>query len=139
MFNWDRMFSFEGGTGPYLQYAHARLASIERKNPHLLPLPPSSEIATHVLAQYPHAREIVFLLGTYPDVVKVAMKTQEPSGVVTYAFKLAHAISSARDSVVVKGEEDLNKARAKLYLYNCAKEVLASSMRLLTIRPLERI
>lgn len=133
------MLSFEGDTGPYLQYAHARLASIGRKNPHLLPLPPTSQISTHTLAQYPHAREIVFLLGTYPDVIKVAMKTQEPSGVVTYAFKLAHVISSAWDSVIVKGEEDLDKARAKLYLYSCAKEVLAASMRLLTIRPLDRI
>ncbi|PPQ88395.1 hypothetical protein CVT25_011274 [Psilocybe cyanescens] len=138
-FNWNRMLSFEGDTGPYLQYAHARLASIGRKNPHLLPLPPTSQISTHTLAQYPHAREIVFLLGTYPDVIKVAMKTQEPSGVVTYAFKLAHVISSAWDSVIVKGEEDLDKARAKLYLYSCAKEVLAASMRLLTIRPLDRI
>src|ERR1044071_8826531 len=31
VFDWDRMLAFEGNTGPYLQYAHARLASIERK------------------------------------------------------------------------------------------------------------
>ena len=133
------MKSFEGDTGPYLQYAHVRLASIGRKNPHLLPLPPSSQIATDTLAEYPHAREIAFLLGTYPDVVKVALKTHEPSGVVTFAFRLAHAISSAWDTVVVKGEEDLEKARAKMYLYECAREVLAASMRLLSIRPLERM
>ncbi|KAF8898168.1 hypothetical protein CPB84DRAFT_1781072 [Gymnopilus junonius] len=138
-FNWDRMKSFEGDTGPYLQYAHVRLASIGRKNPHLLPLPPASQIATDTLAQYPHARDIAFLLGTYPDVVKVALKTHEPSGVVTFAFRLAHAISSAWDTVVVKGEEDLEKARAKMYLYECAREVLAAAMRLLSIRPLERM
>ncbi|KAF9477841.1 arginyl-tRNA synthetase [Pholiota conissans] len=138
-FNWDRMKSFEGDTGPYLQYAHVRLASIGRKNPHLLPLPPASEIDTASLAQYSHARDIAFLLGTYPDVVKVALKTHEPSGVVTFAFRLAHAISSAWDSVIVKGEEDLEKARAKMFLYECAREVLAASMRLLSIRPLERM
>uniref|UniRef100_A0A8H8CJY8 arginine--tRNA ligase n=3 Tax=Psilocybe cubensis TaxID=181762 RepID=A0A8H8CJY8_PSICU len=138
-FNWDRMKSFEGDTGPYLQYAHVRLASIARKNPTLTPLPPSSEIQTELLAQYAHARDIAFLLGTYPDVVKVAMKTQEPSGVVTFAFRLAHAISSAWDSVIVKGEEDLEKARAKLYLYECAREVLGAAMRLLSLRPLERM
>jgi len=138
-FNWDRMLSFEGDTGPYLQYAHARLASIGRKNPHLLPLPPVSQIATHILAEYSHAREIVFLLGSYPDVVKVALKTHEPSGVVTYAFRLAHAISAAWDNVIVKGEEDLEKARAKMYLYECTREVLAAGMRLLSIRPLERM
>jgi arginyl-tRNA synthetase len=133
------MLSFEGDTGPYLQYAHTRLASIGRKNLHLLPLPPASEISTHTLAQYPRAREIAFILGTYPDVLDVALKTHEPSGVVTFAFRLAHAISAALESVVVKGEADLEKARAKMYLYECAREVLAAAMRLLSIRPLERM
>jgi len=133
------MLSFEGDTGPYLQYAHARLVSMGRKNAHLLPLPPSSQIATHTLAQYPHARNIAFLLGTYPDVVKVALQMHEPSGVVTYAFRLAHAISAAWDNVIVMGEEDMEKARAKMFLYDCAREVLAAAMRLLSLRPLERM
>ena len=133
------MLSFEGDTGPYLQYTHTRLASIGRKNPHLLPLPPASEISTHTLAQYPRAREIAFILGTYPDVLDVALKMHEPSGVVTFAFRLAHAISAALELVVVKGEADLEKARAKMHLYECAREVLAAAMRLLSIRPLERM
>jgi len=133
------MKSFEGDTGPYLQYAHVRLASIGRKNPHLVPLPQRSQIETDTLTAYPHARDIAFLLGTYPDVVNVALKTHEPSGVVTFAFRLAHAISRAWEEVIVKGEEDLGKARAKMYLYECARDVLASAMRLLSIRPLERM
>ena len=138
-FNWDRMKSFEGDTGPYLQYAHVRLASIGRKNPHLLPLPAPRDLDTARLAQYAHAREIAFLLGTYPDVVRVALRTHEPSGVVTFAFRLAHAISSAWDVVIVKGETDLETARAKMFLYECARDVLAAAMRLLSIRPLERM
>lgn len=138
-FNWDRMKSFEGDTGPYLQYAHVRLASIGRKNPHLIPLPPPSQIDTTSLSSYSQAREIAFLLGTYPDVVKVALKTHEPSGVVTFAFRLAHAISSAWDVVIVKGEEDLEKARAKMFLYECARDVLGSALRWLSIKPLERM
>ena len=51
-----------------------------RKNAQLLPLPPSSQIATHTLAQYPHARNIAFLLGTYPDVVKIALQMQPRGG-----------------------------------------------------------
>ncbi|KDQ54337.1 hypothetical protein JAAARDRAFT_38498 [Jaapia argillacea MUCL 33604] len=137
-FNWDRMKSFEGDTGPYLQYAHVRLSSISRKNPSLLPLPPPSLISTSLLTE-PQAREIVFLLGTYPDVVKTALKTHEPSGVVTFAFKLAHAISSAWDVVLVKGEEDEEKAKARLWMYLCARDVLGAAMRLLSIRPLERM
>ena len=143
-FNWDRMLSFEGDTGPYLQYAHVRLASLERKNPHLLPIPSPAELKLDLLTS-PHtpqqARDIAFLLGSYPDVVKTALKTHEPSGVVTYAFKLAHVISSAWDAVVVKslGEEEREKAQARLFLYQCARDVLASALKLLTIRPLERM
>lgn len=133
------MLSFEGDTGPYLQYAHVRLASIGRKNPNLLPLPAPSQIDTDSLASMQHARDIVFLLGTYPDVIKVALKTHEASGIVTFAFKLAHAISSAWETVIVKGEEDIEKARARMFLYECARDVLAASMRLLSIRPLERM
>ncbi|KAH9930170.1 arginyl-tRNA synthetase [Amylocystis lapponica] len=137
-FNWDRMLSFEGDTGPYLQYAHVRVTSISRKNPELLPLPPPAAIDTALLTE-PATREIVFLLGSYPDVVKTALRTHEPSGVVTYAFRLSHAISSAWETVVVKGEQDVEKARARMWLYLSARDVLGATMRLLSIKPLERM
>jgi arginyl-tRNA synthetase len=133
------MKSFEGDTGPYLQYAHVRLASIERKNPEVLPLPEPSQIDISCLCDAPAARDIVFLLGTYPDVVKVALRTHEPSGVVTFAFRLSHAISSAWETVVVKGEPDVEKARARLWMYVCARDVLGAAMRLLSCKPLERM
>lgn len=133
------MLSFEGDTGPYLQYAHVRLASIERKNPHLMPLPPATEVDTSSLSESPQAREIVFLLSSYPDIIKTALKTSEPSGVVTFAFRLSHAISSAWEILIVKGEEDVQKARARMLLYLGARDVLGQAMRLLTIKPLERM
>ncbi|KAG6919701.1 hypothetical protein DXG01_002647 [Tephrocybe rancida] len=139
VFDWSRMLSFEGDTGPYLQYAHVRLASIGRKNPQLLPLPKPELINTDSLAAMAHARDIVFLLGTYPDVIKTALRTHEASGIVTFAFRLSHAISSAWETVIVKGEEDIEKARARMFMYECARDVLAAAMRLLSIRPLERM
>ena len=138
-FNWDRMTSFEGDTGPYLQYTHVHLTSLTRKNPELLPLPAPDQIAAETLAEQPAAREIAFLLGTYPDVVRTALRTHEPSGVVTFAFRLAHAVSSALETVVVKGEKDVGRARARMWLYLCARDVLGAAMRLLSIRPLERM
>ncbi|CAL1698971.1 unnamed protein product [Somion occarium] len=137
-FNWQRMLSFEGDTGPYLQYQHARLSSIERKNPELLPLPSPEEINTDLLTE-PAAREIIFHLATYPGVVRNSMEKSEPSTIVHFAFKLTHAISSAWEYVLVKGEPDLEKARARMFMFLRARDVLAAAMRLLTIRPLERM
>lgn len=133
------MLSFEGDTGPYLQYAHVRLASIERKNPSLIPLPPASEISYSTLATDAKAREIAFWLATYPDVVRVAQERHEPSGVVTFCMKLAHMIASAWEVLNVKGEADQEKARARLFLFICARDVLGAALRLLSITPLERM
>lgn len=145
------MLSFEGDTGPYLQYAHVRLCSISRKNPSLYPLPEFDTLTAHcpiLLAsanntpnELEKAREIVFLLATYPEVVKTALKTHEPSGVVTFAMRLSHAISSAWEVLPVKGlkPEERELAVARLWLFECAREVLGASMRLLTLRPLERM
>ncbi|PPQ87869.1 hypothetical protein CVT25_000776 [Psilocybe cyanescens] len=115
--NWDRMKSFESDTGPYLQNSHVRLASISRRCPSLIPLAPSSSIHPTHLSAYTHVCDIAFFLGAYRDIVKTAMKIEEPSGVVTFAFQLAYAISSAWDVLIIKGEEDEEKARAKMFLY----------------------
>lgn len=133
------MLSFEGDTGPYLQYAHVRLASVERKNPHLVPLPPASQISYASLALDPKAREIAFWLATYPDVVKMAQERHEPSGVVTFCMKLAHMIASAWEVLNVKAEQDHEKAKARLFLFICARDVLGGALRLLSITPLERM
>ncbi|CUA77589.1 arginyl-tRNA synthetase [Rhizoctonia solani] len=139
-FNWSRMTSFEGDTGPYLQYAHVRLSSISRKNPELLPLPEAEKIQTDLLIE-PQAREMVFLLASYPDVVRLACEKNEPSGVVTFAMRLSHAISSAWDPLPVKGlaADQIEVARARLWLFLCVRDVLGAAMRLLSMRPLERM
>ncbi|KZT54638.1 arginyl-tRNA synthetase [Calocera cornea HHB12733] len=138
-FNWSRMLSFEGDTGPYLQYAHARLSSVQRKTTDAGLVLPSdvSKINTDLLTE-PGARAIIYLLASYPDVVRMALKTYEPSTVVTYLFKLSHAISAAWETLVVMGQEE-ELAKARLWLFICAKDVLAAGLRLLSVRPLEKM
>lgn len=127
--------------GPYLQYAHVRLSSVERKNAPGVVLPEpslrSTAINTDLLVE-PHAREIVALLATYPDVVKTALKSLEPSTIVTFCFRLCHAISSAWETLIVRPKEDgkTEVPMARLYLFVSAKIVLGDAMRLLTLEPL---
>ena len=141
-FDWQRMFSFEGDTGPYLQYNHVRLCSMQRTNAEDgLVLPTEdldvSTMKTDLLVT-PEALEIVWLLATWPDVVRTASRDHQASTIVTFCFKLTHAISSAWEKLIVKGQ-DRDVALTRLWLYRCAKDVLGSALRLLTITPLERM
>jgi arginyl-tRNA synthetase len=134
-FDMDRMCSFEGDTGPYLQYAHARLCSIMRKaelsSAELL----SADLS---LLREPHAVDLIRSLAQWPDVFQNTLKTLEPVTVLTYLFKMSHALSSSYDHLQVVGSEpELKKAR--LALYTCARQVLNNGMRLLGLTPVERL
>jgi len=75
----DAMTSFEGDTGPYLQYAHARICSIERKAGLSESDLGSADLS---LLTEPHATDIVRLLSQWPDVVQNTLKTLEPTTVL---------------------------------------------------------
>lgn len=135
----DRMCSFEGDTGPYLQYAHARLNSIERKAKAAVPdLPSDLTSADLTLLSEPHAVELVRQLASWPDVFINTIKTQEPTTVVTYLFKMAHALSSSYDHLQVIGSER-EVMLARLALYKAARQVLSNGMRLLGLNPVDRM
>lgn len=134
-FKWDRMLSFEGDTGPYLQYAHSRLCSVQRnsdlKYDDLLS-------ANYDLLVEDCAENLVRLIAQYPDILARAMKTKEPSTVVTYLFNLTHVVSQCYDILWVAGQEK-ELATARLALYLAAKQVLFNGMTLLGLTPVERM
>ena len=128
------MCSFEGDTGPYLQYAHARLCSITRKAG---VSPEELESANLSLLTEPHAINLVRALASWPDVVQNTLKTLEPVTVLAYLFKMTHMLSSSYDVLKVVGSEpELKKAR--MALYEAARQVLHNGMRLLGLNPVER-
>ena len=134
-FNINQMTAFEGDTGPYLQYAHARLCSIERKANADLSALGSADLS---LLQETHAINLARSLAQYPDVVLNTLKTREPATLLTYMFKMAHALSSSYDHLQVVGSEpELQKAR--LALYEAARQVLWNGMTLLGLNPVKRM
>ncbi|PTB64091.1 arginyl-tRNA synthetase [Trichoderma citrinoviride] len=134
-FNMDAMTSFEGDTGPYLQYAHSRLCSIKRRANLTDEELQSADLS---LLTEQHAVNVVRMLSQYPDTVQNTLKTLEPTTVLTYLFKMSHAVSSSYDHLQVVGsEKELMKAR--MALYDAARIVLANGMKLLGLTPLERM
>jgi len=145
-FDMERMTSFEGDTGPYLQYAHARLCSMKRKSGLQ---DPQLETADFGLITAKEGIELVRTLAQWPDVFANTLKTQEPVTVLTYLFKMSKALSSCYDakdagnrnaktmSVVYAGSE--GKKVALMALYESARVVLRNGMELLGLTPVERM
>ncbi|KAJ5316558.1 hypothetical protein N7508_001066, partial [Penicillium antarcticum] len=133
-FNLDAMTSFEGDTGPYLQYAHARLCSMARKS--------ELDIEDLVNANFDlltetHASDLIRLLAQWPDVLLNTAKTLEPITVLSYLFRMTHMLSSSYDVLKVIGSEPEVK-KARMALYASARQVLNNGMRILGLNPVER-
>lgn len=134
-FNLDAMTSFEGDTGPYLQYAHARLCSMTRKSE----LDVNELVnANFDLLTEQHAVDLVRLLAQWPDVLLQTAKTLEPITVLSYLFRMTHMLSSSYDVLKVIGSEpDVKQAR--MALYASARQVLNNGMRVLGLSPVQRL
>ena len=132
-FSWERAISFEGDTGPYLMNAHARIAGIIRKCG--VELDPGADIT---LLQEQSAHNLVSLVSRYTDALREAAKTSEPSILAAYLLDLARALHSGYKELRVKDEEE-KLAGARLLLLAVVKNVLASGMRILGIKPLEKM
>ena len=128
------MTSFEGDTGPYLQYAHARLCSISRKAGLTLGELESADLS---LLTEVHAINLVRSLASWPDVVQNTLKTLEPVTILSYLFKMTHMLSSSYDVLQVIGSEP-ETMKARMALYEAARQTLYNGMRLLGLSPVER-
>jgi arginyl-tRNA synthetase len=137
-FSMQRMTQFEGDTGPYLQYAHARIASIHRKYGQGILRRDLLESADLALLTEPEAANLALTMARYPEVCQEALRTMEPSLIVHFCMSLAKCISVCLDHLYVSGQP-AELARARLALYEGSRIVLGNGMRLLGLRPLERI
>ena len=132
-FDWNRMFSFEGDTGPYLQYSHSRVMSIARNSG---VTEEQIENADLSLLSEPAAINLMKLLSQCPNVIRTATNTHEPAAIVTYLFRLTHALNHAYDQLYVINQKD-NIKHARAALYTAIRIVLGNGMRVLNLTPLE--
>lgn len=130
----ERMSSIEGHTGPYLQYAHARLCSMEDKTKDV----PITDDVDYSLLKEPQAIQLAQQISRFQLVLQSAALTREPSVLVAYLFDLAHAISAAHTTLRVKGEE-INLSKARKLLFWSSKIVLRNALQILGLTPLTRM
>lgn len=132
-FDWDAMLAFEGETGPYVQYACARLSSILRKVN--MPVPDVTSIDFALLAD---AERVLLTMMDFAGAVQRAADQSEPSVVTNYTIALAGEIHSyLADHYVVGAEPAVRDAR--LLLVDAARRLLTTGLDLLGIQAPERM
>ena len=130
-FDLEAMVSFEGETGPYIQYAYARIQSILRKGN----FQPDAE-ATYSLND-PESWEIIKLLQDFDRVVKRAADNYEPSLIAKYAISLAQAFNKYYAHTRILDESPDRDSRLALS-YSTAV-VLKEALRLLGVEAPEKM
>lgn len=130
-FDWDTALSFEGDSGPYLQYSLVRINSILRKYGKGVP----EQINWQVFAENTEL-ELVKALGDFPGVVRTALTGLNPSIVANYVYGLAKRFSTFyHDCAVLTADEELTAAR--ITLITCVQQVIRNCFALLGIEPVE--
>jgi arginyl-tRNA synthetase len=135
VFDWDRMLAFEGNTGPYLQYAHARICSILRK---ASDAGITTDRATLALASEPERRLALELLMLEPTLALVE-KTLEPHKLTGYLYDLATAFTAFYESSPVLRAEDAATRASRVLLCQVSRTVLAQGLALLGMAAPERM
>lgn len=136
-FDWSRMLSFEGDTGPYLQYAHARLCSIERGCPLKLDAETLNQVNFELLKE-PQADSLMDWIAVFPSIVVDAAKNKEPVSVVKYCLRLSQRVSTAVSELYVLHQAP-DIALARLAMYTAARITLGNALKLLGLNPLQRM
>ncbi|MBI4143229.1 arginine--tRNA ligase [Candidatus Uhrbacteria bacterium] len=149
--------AFTGKTGPYLQYMHARMCSIQRKANVHLPQPSSdghwsgeteSDFSPSLgegevegegkLLIHPTEKQLLLRIARFPDVVAEAADQLDPSTLAQFLYDFAKAFADFyRDVPVIKAEPDVRAAR--LALLDATRITLARGLTLLGITPLEEM
>ena len=128
VFDWDRMLSFDGNTGPYLQYAHARICSIFRR----ADVDRSSVRSTSIAVDAPQERELALRLLAYPTAIESTLDTFSPHKLCTYVYDLASDFTAFYEHCpVLKADEPVRSSR--LALADLTARTLAHSLGLLGI------
>ncbi len=133
-FSWEEMLTFEGETGPYVQYTHARACSLLRKGGYQggdVTLVPESLDA-------PEAWAVVTLLLAFPDVIDRARENFDPSQIGKYVIDLAQAFNKFYANVRILADDEAVKT-ARLHLVKAVAVVLKEGLRLLGLHAPEEM
>jgi len=138
LFDPAESIDFNGHTGPFIQYTHARIQSVIRKSK----LPADEIKATTVAADYVlHQKEIelIYLLSDFKKVIKEAESTYNPALVANYIYEVAKGYNSFYHELSVLNADNEQQKLFRIQVsYKCAL-VIKQAMQLLCVEVPERM
>jgi arginyl-tRNA synthetase len=131
MFNPEESIELNGNTGPFIQYAHARIKSLIRKA--------GSIGALKETTIFPEEKEIIKQLVEFPSVLDEAAKNYSPALIANYSFELVKLYNTFYQSIPILIEEDEELKNMRLVLSENVAKVLKLAMQLMGIEVPERM
>ncbi len=140
LFNPEESIDFNGNTGPFIQYTHARIRSILRKAQGTEPLTPCSpSLAPCSLPLAPKEVDLIQKLSEFPAAVEQAGTDYSPSGIANYCYELTKQFNQFyHDHSILGADTEEQKAVRLLIAKNVAKTI-KNGMALLGIEVPERM
>ena len=131
VFDWDTVLNFDGETGPYVQYTHARACSVLRK------AQPGGEIDYGALTDA-ESRGLIAALAAFPDAVAEAMEKNEPYLVSRAVMAICQTFNRFYYERRIMADE-ANVRNARLKLTDAARRVIAIGLDLVGLKAPERM
>ncbi len=131
-FWWDRALNFDGETGPYVQYTHARCCSVLRKVEGTLSTPDWAALADD------EAQMVLLLLSRFPDVVQEAALRNEPSMITRHTTLIAQAYNKFYYEHRIL-DDGPGTVAARVMLTQAVQDVIKTGLYLVGIEAPERM
>jgi arginyl-tRNA synthetase len=128
LFNPAESIDFQGNTGPFIQYTHARIRSILRKA-ESMQIVVNQQVKSVELAKV--ETELIFVLSEYPAAIKKAGEDYSPAIIASYVYELAKTFNQFYAEVSIMNETDVDKQQFRLSLIKVIAETIAKATVLL--------
>jgi len=134
VFEWEKAISFEGNTGPYLQYTYARLKSILRKGKFDLEAElPNGNSASHVSVLEDLEHKLIVIVLRFPDAISEAITIRSPHVLAAYLYELASTANEFYHTLPVLQEKDEQKRALRAVIVTVTATTFHNGLDLLGI------